>query len=210
MTNGYRATLEEARRELAQKNTMDMARLSGAALSLYPPLSWREFTVPFLGRVYQIPWPTGEVSLYANRQQASDGVSLILLHYLVKSTGTPPVGKWLPFNHLWGGESYFSAFIKRTYEPLAGFFGSREKLFSQLMQHRLHARQGKEPGSFLVMALPRLPLLVRIGKGDHEIPARASILFDQTANEYLPTEDLAAVGEALTGRLLRWGRAAVK
>ncbi|HHX86881.1 MAG TPA: DUF3786 domain-containing protein [Firmicutes bacterium] len=210
MTNGYRTALEEARRELAQKNTMDMARLSGAALSLYPPLSWREFTVPFLGRVYQIPWPTGEVFLYANRKKASEGVSLILLQYLINSTGNPPAGKWISFNHLWGGNSYFPAFAKRALEPLAEYFGNREKLLARLLQQMLHARPGKEPGSYLVIALPKLPLYLRIDQGDQEVPARASILFDQTANEYLPTEVLATVGEALTGRLLRWGRAAVK
>ncbi len=210
MSNGYRAALEEARHELAQRNTLDMARTSGAALSLYPPLSWREFTLPFLGRAYQIPWPAGEVLLYTSRQQSSEGVSLILLHYLTKSSGEPPAGKWIAFNHLPEGNIYFSALKKRALDPLVNFFGRREKLLAQLLQSRLHARPGKKPGSYLIMALPKLPLCLRMDKGDQGTPARADLLFDQTANEYLSTGDLAAVGEALTGRLLQWGRAAVK
>ena len=210
MTNGYRSALEEARRGFGQKNTMDMARFSGAALSLYPPLSWREYTVPFLGRVYQIPWPAGEVSLFASRQPASDGVSLILLHYLVKSTGTPPAGKMVPFNQLPGGNGYYPAFKKRALEPLSEFYANREKLLASLVGQRLQARRGKEPGSYLIMALPKLPLYVKIDRGGPENPSESSILFDQTASEYLPTEDLAAVGEALTGRLLQWGKVALK
>jgi len=56
------------------------------------------------------------------------------------------------------------------------------------------------------MALPRLPLLLRLAEGDGEIPPRATILFDETANDYLVTEDLAVLGQQLTARLLRWGR----
>lgn len=210
MTNGYRNALEEARRELGQKNTMDMARFSGAALSLNPPLSWREYTLPFLGRVYQIPWPSGEVCLFANRQPASDGVSLILLHYLARATGLPPTGKLIPFNHLQEGNNYFPAFKRRALAPLAEFFANREKLLAMLVERRLQGRKGKEPGSYLIMALPRLPLYLKLDQTGPAHSPGSSILFDQSANEYLPTEDLASVGEALTGRLLQWGRGALK
>ncbi|NMA92307.1 MAG: DUF3786 domain-containing protein [Firmicutes bacterium] len=207
MSNGFGAALKEVRRELAQKNTMELARFSGAALSLYPPLSWREFTIPFLSRIYQVSWPSGEVLLYNNRKQTTEGVSLILLHYLVNSTGKPPSGNWLRFSHLPGGNRYYPAFKKRALDPLVGYFGKREKLFSQLILQRLHGRPGKEPGSYQVMALPRLPLYLRIIPEEGKIPARSNILFDDTANEYLPTADLALVGEVLAVRLLQWGRA---
>jgi len=210
MKDNYAAVLEEAQREFAQKNTMDMARASGSSLSLYPPLSWREYLLPYLGRAYRVIWPTGEVLLYPTKKEASATTALIIIHYLTKACGKPPAGKWLPFNQLWGGDSFYQAFKRRALQPLAGFFGDKEKLFSELMLGRLQARPGKEPRSYLLMALPRLPLLVRLEPGDDEVPPRAILLFDAIANEYLPTEDLAAIGENLTARLLRWGREFMK
>ena len=203
MEENYTAVLEGARKEFARKNTLEMARSSGAALLLYPPLSWREFSLPFLGRIYQVPWPTGEVLLYGNRKAAAGRTSLILLHYLAGASGNPATGKWLPFNQLSGGNSYYPAFKKKALDPLAAFFGKELYLFQELLESHLFARTGKEPHSFLLMALPRLPLLLRLNPGDNQAPARATLLFDSSANEYLPTEDLTAVSELLTARLLR-------
>lgn len=206
MKDNYGAALEQARREFAQKNTLEMARASGAAFSFYPPVSWREFALPFLGRVYRVTWPGGEVRLFNTNKEASTAVSLIALHYLVKAGGKPPAGKWLPFRRLWGGDTFNPAFRKRALDPLADFYGKKEALFKEVVLNRLHGRPGKETNSFLVMALPRLPLLLRLESGDGEVPPRATILFDAAANEYLVTEDLAVLGEVLAVRLLRWGR----
>ncbi|HOB86114.1 MAG TPA: DUF3786 domain-containing protein [Bacillota bacterium] len=206
MTNNYQAVLEKARREFAEKNCLEMARFSGAGLSLYAPLSWREFTVPLLGRLYRVLWPTGEVFQYGTNKEASLPTSILLLHYLSQSKGSPAHGRWIPFNQLWGGSSFFNAYRKRALEPLADFFGKRRALFRQLLELRLNARPGKVPETFLFIALPRLPLLVRLDSGDGEAPSRATILFDAGANEYLPTEDLAVLAELFTARMLRWGR----
>ena len=122
MTNNYQAVLEKARREFAEKNCLEMARFSGAGLSLYAPLSWREFTVPLLGRLYRVLWPTGEVFQYGTNKEASLPTSILLLHYLSQSKGSPAHGRWIPFNQLWGGSSFFNAYRKRALEPLADFF----------------------------------------------------------------------------------------
>ncbi len=204
--DNYTAVLEQARREFAQRNTMEMARAGGAAFSFYPPLSWREYTLPYLGRVYRVLWPTGEVLSHPGGKEAPTSTGLILLHYLTKADGKLPAGKWLPFNRLWGGDSYSLAHKKRALDPLAEFFGGRPDLFNRLLLERLQARPGKEAHTYLIMALPRLPLLLRLEPGDKEVPPRASILFDETAGDYLVTEDLAVVAESLAARLLRWGR----
>jgi len=202
MRDNYTAVLEQARREFAAKNSMEMARFSGAALTLYPPASWREFTLPYLGRIYRISWPAGEVLSYSTGKEAPTATAIILIHYLTRAAGKPPAGKWIPFRHLWGGDAFNTAFQKSCPAPLEKFFGKKSSLFARLVQERLHARPAREASSFIVMALPRLPLLLRLG----EIPPRATILFDETANDYLVTEDLAVLGQQLTARLLRWGR----
>ncbi len=206
MRDNYTAVLEQARREFAAGNSMEMARFSGAALTLYPPASWREFILPYLGRIYRITWPAGEVISHGTSKEGPTATAIILIHYLTNAAGKPPAGKWIPFRHLWGGDTFNPAFKKSCPAPLEEFFGKNSSLFTQLVQKRLHARPAKETRSFIVMALPRLPLLLRLEEGDREVPPRAMILFDETANDYLVTEDLAVLGQQLTARLLRWGR----
>jgi hypothetical protein len=52
-------------------------------------------------------------------------------------------------------------------------------------------------------AFPRLPVAVLLWAGDEDIPAQARILFDAHAGHYLPTEDLAGIGDWLAHRLTR-------
>lgn len=206
MKGDFDVALTQTKQQFAGKNTMDMARGSGAAFTFYPPLSWREYALPYLGRFYRILWPAGEVLTYVGNKEVSVGTAIILLHYLINASGTPPTGKWLAFNQIWGGGSYNSAFVKHAQEPLADFFGRRTLLFRQLLLEKLNARPGKEANTFLLMALPRLPLLLRLESGNLKTPSRAVIMFDAAANEYLAAEDLLALGESLAARLLRWGR----
>lgn len=206
VSDNYSAVLEQARRDFAAVNSLEMARFSGAALTLYPPVSWREFTLPYLGRVYRIGWPNGEVLSQGTGQEAPTATAIILLHYLAKAGGKPSAGKWTPFRHLRGGDTFSTTFHKSCPAPLEEFFGKKSLLFKQLLQQRLLARPAKEARSFIVMALPRLPLLLRLDAGDAEVPPRLTILFDETANDYLVTEDLAIVGQQLAARMIRWGR----
>ena len=55
--------------------------------------------------------------------------------------------------------------------------------------------------SMEIPALPKIPLTYIIWGGDDEIQASANILFDSSASQYLPTEDLAVLGELTTLRL---------
>ncbi len=206
MSDNYAAVLDQARRQFAAGNSMEIARFSGAALTLYPPAAWRELTLPYLGRIYRINWPAGEVLSYSTGKEVPTATAIILIHYLAGAPGKPPAGKWIPFRTLWGGDSFNSAFKKRALEPLEDYFGNRSALFEGLLLNRLCARPAKETRSFTIMALPRLPLLLRLEKGDGEVPPRVLVLFDETANDYLATEDLAVLGQQLSARLIRWGR----
>ena len=206
MRDNYTAVLEQARREFAAKNSMEMARFSGAALTLYPPASWREFTLPYLGRIYRISWPAGEVLSYSTGKEAPTATAIILIHYLTRAAGKPPAGKWIPFRHLWGGDAFNTAFQKSCPAPLEKFFGKKSSLFARLVQERLHARPAREASSLSSWRCRVSLCCCAWRRVTGEIPPRATILFDETANDYLVTEDLAVLGQQLTARLLRWGR----
>jgi hypothetical protein len=55
--------------------------------------------------------------------------------------------------------------------------------------------------SVQIFALKGIPLTYILWKTD-EFPATANILYDESANSYLPTEDLAVLGEITTSRLI--------
>ena len=55
--------------------------------------------------------------------------------------------------------------------------------------------------SFAFKAFPRLRLAALLWEGDEDFPAEAHIVFDAVAGHYLPAEDLAGLGEALTRKL---------
>jgi hypothetical protein len=55
--------------------------------------------------------------------------------------------------------------------------------------------------SYVVWALPRLPLLVTYWLGDEDFPSSCKILFDSSATHYLPIDGCAIAGSMLTGKL---------
>jgi hypothetical protein len=57
-------------------------------------------------------------------------------------------------------------------------------------------------------ALPQLPMAVVWWAGDEEFPAKASVLFDEAASHYLPTDGLAILGRMLCRKLAKLGKEA--
>ncbi len=203
MSDNYREVLEKARREFAEKEPSEMACRTASCYQFYPPLSIRRLLLPYLGRFYSVSWPDGSVHRWGTgaEEEVSFSTSLILLHYPTSSSGQAPLGKWLSFKELWGGRSYFAAFEKRAQQRLAHFFHrQKEGVFPEAMQKLGGKRHRDYPNGYLLFALPRLPLLCLLHRGDDEVPTRAVILFDEAANTHLETEDLAVLGEALAAR----------
>jgi hypothetical protein len=56
--------------------------------------------------------------------------------------------------------------------------------------------------SIRIPAIEGIPI-VYILWGETEFPASVTVLFDQSANSYLPTEDLAVLAELTSSRLIK-------
>ena len=133
-------------------------------------------------------------------------VEFEVLHVLLKHyANTEPVersGKLVKFADLPGGYGYEKAFLQRAVLPVAEAFGEEpERLVESAERLRGHVLTFGDC-SAEVPALPHLPLTVIVWRRG-EFPATANILYDQTANNYLPTEDLAILGELTTARLIQ-------
>lgn len=164
--------------------------------------------VPFFGRPFLVAHPGGEVTPIPHTgKPPAIAVRIVLLHYLLCADGTPMADRWLTFRELPDGMFYAQAFAGHAEEGIARKFGHLG--VSALQAFRQAASElGGQPldladASFRFQALPRVALAVLLWAGDDEFPGRARILFDAHAGHYLPTEDLAGLGDLLAHRLIR-------
>jgi hypothetical protein len=142
----------------------------------------------------------GDASAALERRLSEE---IVLLHYLARTPGRPPAGRWVGFDQLPGGAFYGGTFRLRAEAPLARAFGADPRRL-------LEAAAGMDAGAaaygdaaLVVPALPRVPLLIVVWRGDDEIAANAKVLFDADAEAHLLTEDLVVLGEIVTRRLRR-------
>jgi hypothetical protein len=189
--------LAKARRELKLLDPTWIASRAEVIYS-YPQAS---FKVPLFGDGYLVAFHTGEVTR-EDGGHAGDGEALIILHYLVQADGTEVRDEWIAYRDLPGARYHDSAFIAEVERPLS--LGLAGRLDGLLDWARIHGRILKLTGdlAFAWHVLPRVPLLVIFNEGDEEFPASARVLFDISAPNYLPTEDLSILAETAAERLL--------
>ena len=158
----------------------------------------------FLG--YVIDLESGEISdiLTNNCQLARaefDVLQTLLTHYC-KAEPVERTGILVKFASLPGGQAYEKAFLKRAVEPIADAFGEKPEGLAECAKAFGGVSKAYGDVSVEIYALPNVPLTIILWE-TNEFPAQASILFDESASHYLPTEDLAVLGELTTSRLLK-------
>ena len=125
----------------------------------------------------------------------------VLLSHYASANPIAQTGKLLKFKDVPGGYAYEDAFAKRAIEPVADCFGENPDELPKAA--RLLGGTQLEIGdaSAEIPALKGI-LLTYILWGTEEFTASANILYDASASNYLPTEDLAVLGEITTLRLI--------
>ena len=167
------------------------------------------FELPFLGRLYRVSYPDGEVTPGdplpsapgappAPSSQALLTASILIVHYLTKARGTPLAGEWIAFRELPGGNVYVNPFTNRTIRPMVAWFGKEPKRITAAAQRLGGRRESFGHASASIDVFKMVPVCFVVWEGDDEVPSSGQILFDRSASDYLDTEDLVvAAGEAL-------------
>lgn len=126
----------------------------------------------------------------------------IMLSHYAKSDPVQKVGKLIRFRDLPGGYAYEGAFTKRAVVPIAQIFGSEPNKLVEAARvlDGIEAKYGDS--SVEIPALPTVPITYVLWKSN-EFPASSTVLLDASASHYLPTEDIAVLGEITTMRLAR-------
>ena len=125
----------------------------------------------------------------------------ILLAHYSKAEPIERTGRLVRFADLPGGYAYESAFIQRAVLPLAETFGGDPEMLARAAKFFEGIRLSYGDVSVEIPALPKVPLVYVLWRGDDEFQPSASILFDASASNYLPTEDLAVLTQLTTLRL---------
>jgi len=161
------------------------------------------FDLTCLNRRYRVTYPDGLVKSADTAEEPDHALCLLILHYLGVADGQRLADRWVAFRELPGGLVYERVLRQRSEPPLVSAFGQN------LGRFRAAGRAlGGRPidfgdAAFMIDALPRVRMSIILHRGDEEFPSTARVLYDGAAGHYLPTEDLAILGELLVRASLK-------
>lgn len=158
----------------------------------------------FLG--YSLNMETAELSDLLSKDgvvgQVDEYVlNVILAHYSAANVA-PKKGKLIKFRDLPGGPAYELAFLQRAVQPVAEAFGENPQTLVETAKILGGTSLSHGDASVEVPALEGVPIVYIVWKAD-EFSATANVLYDESASAYLPTEDLAVLGELASNRLVK-------
>lgn len=196
MTSVYQPTYEGLQRKLAGHELDELVERSGTRR-----LDDGRIGVRCVGRDYVISHPDGVV-LDADGAPAEVSVAILLLLYLLESTGRDMADRWVSFEQLPGGAGYIGAFRGRVAGPVLRTFGPNPEALAEAA-----ATLDGEPlemGDVAVSlpALPRVPIAFVLWRGDDEFAPSASVVFDASVEGYLDAEVVTVLAELATRRLV--------
>jgi len=199
----FQFALDRARADWAAADPARCAALAGCAQSP------QGIVVPFFGRPHIVTHPEGDVRA-VNPAHAEEpprdahvSIQIVVLHHLLTADGTPPADRWLAFRELPDGLFYAQAFAGHAEGLLAEKLGANLDGFRRAAESLGGSPLDLANAAYRFQAFPRLAVAVLLWEGDEDFPAQARILFDAHAGHYLPTEDLAGIGDWLAHHLIR-------
>jgi hypothetical protein len=185
------------RAELAQRDPRDIAKKSGAML-----FDDRTLELIVWSKTHTIAFSDCIVREGDGAETRLDR-QLLMLMYLTIADGAPPANRWLRYRELNGGMFYSHAFHGYAEERLAQtFHGEPEKFSLTAMRAGGTLLSFGNSAAFEFVAMPRIRLGAVLWSGDEDFPSSATILFDASANHYLPTDVVGALGSQLVSRLM--------
>lgn len=159
-----------------------------------------EFHLPFLGNAVTLTWPS--LTAYSDTNDELPPIfQSLLLYYLITADGTALSGKWVSFADLPDGRIYNAAYQGYSGDEIVKAFGFDLPAFRSAC-----LKYGGSPleigsASFVIQALPALPMLVTYWLGDEDFPSSCKILFDSSATHYMPIDGCAIAGNMLAKKL---------
>jgi len=126
----------------------------------------------------------------------------MILYYFSSSKRSSPVGKWISFSELSDGQFYNAAYQGYTSKKILQHFDVDYLGFENKCLEFCGEKTSFGDGAYRFQILPRIALLAVYWKGDDEFPPSYKILFEDIADDHLPTDGCAILASMLTGKLI--------
>jgi hypothetical protein len=143
----------------------------------------------------------------ASREAPSSFTQSLILTYMATADGTTPSGRWVGFRELPNGRFYVQAFQGYSGARLVRELAAANIGLVQALQRAAYALEGSPmqlgDAGFSLSAFPRVEVAVVGWEGDEDFPSQASVLFEDTAANYMPTDGWAIIGSQLVDQVLK-------
>ena len=159
----------------------------------------------YLNREFTIYCPTGAVTCRDMEEDLTTPVRVLLLHYLINAGIRPLSGNLISFKEIKGGGAiYYQTFHKRAIQPLIKTFGHNAGRLYNAGARLGGAVERYGSASMTLKVFPLVPVTYVIWQGDEEVPANATILFDDSVTGFLPGEDIVLAASFGTYELMKY------
>ncbi len=158
------------------------------------------YKVPFLRDLYGVDPQKATFKVIKAPQVPSPELQVGVLEYLLGAKDLPLKGRWVLMKDLKGGGA-FAASHPLPLEPILERYGQDPDGFGRKGVELGGERASFGDASLKFWALPRVPLLFVLWRGDEEFPPRLSVLFDPTAPEHMPLDALYGLAVEICHRL---------
>lgn len=167
-------------------------------------------TLKYLNQPYQIVLPNIVISLLDSQEKVPLRDKILILHYLTLAKGTPLTNKMIAYKELPGGANYLPTFSKRAIRPLVRYFGREPHQLINIAEKLGGRKVDYGDVAVTINAFSYVPITLVLWRGDEEFAPAGNILFDSTVSDYLSTEDVNVLCEAITWKLVRLFQEAYK
>jgi hypothetical protein len=128
---------------------------------------------------------------------------LCILAYLINAKDMPLAGKLVKAQDLPSGQFFFRGPHSLPTEKLEKAFGHCPEALLGVAEQLGAEKCEFDDASIRLNILPRVPMTVIIWRQSEQFPARASILFDQTAAAQMPLDALGAAVNLAVEKLIK-------
>ena len=161
-----------------------------------------EFRLSLFGTAIVITYP-GFMGVNEKDEELPLPLQAVLAYYFHTADGAQLTGQWVSFAELPDGRMYNQAFQGYSGNELVKVFGLDIYAFKSACEKSGGVATPIGDAAYIFHALPRFPLLVNYWCGDEDFPSTSKILFDSSANHYLPIDVIAILGSMLKGKILK-------
>jgi len=162
------------------------------------------FLVESFGQRLEVTYPEARVRFAGGGVSPTFAWCLPVINYLARADGTPLSGDLISYRELESGTAYYPAFRREAINRLSRWSeGKSAGLLARAAVELGGELSGGADFACTLRVLPRFPIVFKIWFPDDELGGSANLLFDSTANHYLHTEDIAAMGELAAHFIIR-------